>query len=210
MKEQFTRKMYFKKYSRRVLVKCRETYSRKKDLPTSETVEWILNQKFPGEFRGKYNDAYFSTPRVISYSIYFNDEQIFDYIKERFGDLVLLYEKPLNQEHIDVLVKGRDKVITREKYFYDEFKMVARIHPEMESSKRRHQRSHFDEIKTWCKNSLEDENWRASGCWNLNVYFKDLNDAMLFKLTFSDYIKGTETIKLISELTCEAESAQSL
>ena len=210
MKELFTKKIYYKKYSHRLQIKCKYSNAtgRTKSWPTADTIEWIVEQKFPGQFRGRENINYYGG-RPSFYTLFFSNEEIFEFAKATFGDLLDEYERPMNANHIEILEKGRDKVITREKLFYDKFRVVIRMELPSEFSQSRKAQNYFQEVRKWCRDQLgnEGEVWRASGYWNKNLYFKEANDAMLCKLTFSDYIRTTETIRLLSEIQDESSES---
>lgn len=203
MKELFTKKIYYKKYSHRLQIKCKYSGAtgRTKTWPTSDTIEWVVAQKFPDQFRGRENINYYGG-RPSFYTLFFSNEEIFEFAKATFGDLLDEYERPMNSNHIEILEKGRDKVVTREKLFYDAYRVVIRISPPSDWAQQKKSQNYIRELQDWCKDNLgpEGDAWRISGYWNKNLYFKEANDAMLCKLTFSDYIRTTETVRLLSEI----------
>jgi hypothetical protein len=167
-------------------------------------IKWVLAQKFnKADYRGTESDKWawvvnrWAAERTY-YTLFFSDPEIFDHIKSTIGEQYLVeYEKPLDSQHSEMLEK--EKVITRKKLFYDKYRFAVRA--KLKTQRGQYDSSHINKMNLWCQEYFEgrEGDYRANTDWNASFFFLNANDAMMFKLSNSDF-SSTERIVLISEL----------
>lgn len=208
MKELFTKKIYYKKYDHRLAIVVRSSRRADAKRATPEIIEWLLDQKFEGQWRGISTSSYpegYTWPRSSYknlYTIFFKDAKVFDYLEGLLGrDCFEEYEKPMDEKHTEML--ETEKVITRKNLFYDKYRIAARI--PTRRSNTGVQTSHLVDMVGWCKDQFgsayENKDKYRVHTWNNGTfYFAEPRDAMMFKLVFSEYIGSMDRVVLVSEL----------
>ena len=88
MKTSFTRKLCYKKFSHRLVMRVRDwsmkAQSRPK-APTPEIITWLLNSKFQtGDWKSM--STWVSEPRVTHLTLFFNDPKILSMLREFVAD----------------------------------------------------------------------------------------------------------------------------
>jgi len=201
METQFTKKIYYKKYDHRLVINARTSGYREPVIkPTAETVEWLLNKRFPdGGWRTVSTYSYVHKSQQCS--VFFKDPVVFEYLKEQVGeDFISVLEKPLSAEHTQML-ESNDKLITRKQLFYSKYRMCLRVsHTRL--SYWQTSSENVREMQAWCKEQFGDDQERCmmSGWSRGNFYFKDPKDALLFKLTWGGQDVKTERVITVAEL----------
>lgn len=144
----------------------------------------------------------------LKISFFTNDKNHVDAIIDKFARQILEISFPANQAHVDFLSKNR-KVLVRERLFNDRYKYKVYINPyNMRTERFRPVAEfleHFDKTRYDVNNILRDF-WSPythsinSLGWTVAVYFKDLEDLMMFQLRFTDDIMKIEEIVLVRDL----------
>lgn len=199
MDELFTKKIYYRKYDHRLVIKCRN--GRHNDIlaPTGEVVTWLLNQDYKDAWRGISSYGY--VDKIQYFTVFFKNPAIFDYIKERIKPQFLTeYEKPMDEQHTEMLEK--EKVVVRKQLFHNKYRIAIRCEPINRGG--RWDTTHMQEMKKWCELQYGREydnkdRYKMSGWHNTSFFFADPKDAVMFKLVHQD-IKRTERCVLVSEM----------
>lgn len=209
MKELYTKKIYYKEFTHRLVIDCTGTAvsqnSRKYDpcAPTGSVIYWLLNKKFGGKvWKGLSTYSYING--VTSYSVFFKSKAILDYLEEQIGPKYFIeLEKPMDANHVEML-ESNDKLVTRKQLFYGKYRMCLRVSPERLSAWQTSTQN-IQEIKKWCRKQFGHEydardRYSMSGYAKGNFYFADAKDALLFKLTWGGQDVKTERVVTYAEL----------
>jgi len=209
MEELYTKKIYYKKFTHRVVIDCTGAAvtqnSKKYDpkAPTGSVVFWLLSNKFnPKEWQGLSTYSYIKG--TTSYSVFFKDKKVLDYLERNIGQTYFqILEKPLDDNHVELL-ENNDKLVTRKQLFYGKYRMCLRVSPKM-VNKWQTSTTHIQEMKTWCRDQFGSpyearDRYMMSGCRKGNFYFAEAKDALLFKLTWGGEDVQTERVVTYKEL----------
>lgn len=200
MKEAITKKLYYKKWSHKVVFKATDKWASLKRIQGKAVVPAILyhvlEEKKFSDFKAV--EAYDWSPAHHTLTLFFKDEKILDLVKKKFSKSIDLIEKPRDAAHMSAM--ETEKCIIREKYFYDLYPYAIRIKP---PAKDRYQV--FDELTQWSEDYLKTvgrcgpNHYHVNREWNMTIFFADAQDAMMFRLSNPDHVKQVERIKLLSE-----------
>lgn len=205
----FTKKIYYKKFNHRMVINTRSRTAPAKQ-PTAEIIEWLLVRKFGNSAKPSMPWRGLSTYSYIdgtyNYTVFFKDMEVFDYINDMAGEFIEILEKPMSDEHTEML-ESNDKLITRKQLFYGKYRMCLRVSPE-QIGKWQTSSKNIDQIKIWCREQFGDDRENAdrymmSGWSKGNFYFADPKDAILFKLTWGNQDVKTERVITHAELENE-------
>jgi hypothetical protein len=209
MKLEFTKKIYYKKFDHRVVILTRSYRASKYSdfkIPTSECLEWLMATKFDrAEWKGLTSYSYVHNQQ--SYTIYFKDTKVLDFLKSQLGeDGIEVLERPIDEEHSRMLTDN-DKLVTRKSLFYGKYRMVLRVAPERLSQWQTSTKN-IQEMRGWCHKQfgLDDSKYSINGYSRGNFYFAEVKDALLFKLTWGGEDVKTERVITVAEV--EAMSGQ--
>lgn len=208
MKELFTRKIYYKKYDHRLAIKTRKSQLHK-SVPNRDIIEWILNSKFKGSWRGvasSSGSSWYRTHKPLQniYTVFFKDPAIFEYLEKTIGlEHFEEFEKPIDEAHSELL--EREKVVTRKQLFHRRYRFVFRIPAKFAPGRSRFSTTHLDEMEAWCKKQFgrasENRDKYYIQRWSTGTfYFAQASDAVMFKMVWSDNIGVSERVVLVSEL----------
>jgi len=209
MEELYTKKIYYKKFTYRLVIDCTGTFvthgSKRYDsrAPTSSVIFWLMNKKFPtSSWKGLGSYSYITG--TTSYTVFFKDKEILDYLEGEIGQKYFLaLEKPLDDNHIEML-ESNDKLVTRKQLFYGKYRLVLRVGPERINGWQI-KTDNIQKIKQWCRDQFGNyyearDRYMMSGYRRGNFYFADPKDALLFKLTWGGQEVETERVVTYDEL----------
>jgi len=206
MKSLTTKKLYYKSYDHRLVIKCR-VESNDTSLPSSDTIAWIMEQKFPGKYRINSSNHYswkcqgtkWKHYKVESQKIvFFKDPEAFEALKSTIGEQFFTeYEKPASAAHKQTLEK--EKVITRSSLFYGKYRYVVRFKIKVVGGV--WTTSHIVDAKKWAEEYFgkDPERIKINTNWNGSFFFANASDAMIFKLSQTEF-ESMERIVLLSEI----------
>ena len=213
MKEKILQKLYYGGFNHKATIISRQPYQifhgKKKEFNKSpfrsSVEEFVSGYLDKDEFRIRENFSYLVSKEThYTVSVYFKNPSIIKRLEEEYGNFFIELEKPLNDNHTEVLEK--DKVITRKSLFHDKFRYCFRCSYDYQRS-RTDQTDIFKEMVVWVEDNMKDktknEDYKIFEGFGYNFYFAHPNDAMMFKMIWHDYIKSTERIRLISEIEDE-------
>lgn len=210
MQKLYTKKIYYKVYTHRLSICCDNPTGKTTDhnAPSSQAITWLLNNKFGHQsYKGLASYSYINNKH--SYTIFFKDQAILEYLREFIPEKYMLQlEEPIDDEHI-ALLESNDKLITRKQLFYGKYRMCLRVAPTRLTAWQVSTQN-IDEIKRWCRDQYDlsrgdsNDRFMMSGWSKGNFYFAEPKDALLFKLTWGGQDVKTERVVLYSELTEEA------
>jgi hypothetical protein len=215
MKETYTSKLYWKKWTHKVTFKLGQDKAPYLASMSANTKIKRLEKRILKAVSNRVDKAYkrlatsdrvYAHPEVGNYwrysyeyrhyiTIYFNDGELLNDLKDQFKDQITAIERPENEAHKEALLSG-DKIVIREKLFYNRYRFVMRLG-----------RADRNEITKWLDENLRKNKGRVwshdmmlSGYWNQSIFFAHAEDAMLFKLSYSNTLVSSDRIKLLSEL----------
>jgi len=204
METLYTKKIYYKKYDHRLVVKTKDyRVGEDKQTPTVEVIQWLMAKRFP-DTSWRTSTSYSYITKSSHYAVFFKGPEAYEYLREQIGEkYIIAYERPMNEEHT-ALLEGNDKLVTRKQLFYGKYRMCLRVSPERISAWQTSS-SNIRKIKEWCVEQFGDERENAdrymiSGYSKGNFYFATPSDALLFKLTWGGQDVKTERVVLVSEL----------
>jgi hypothetical protein len=211
MKEEFTKKIYYKKFNHRLVIKCRTPNGANKKLPSPEIIQWSLRGLDKASYRGITSNTYSWSSYSITdtrFTLFFKDPKVKTMVEGVIGaENIETFERPMDEAHTDMLM--RDKVVVRKSLFFGKFGFVMRASPRKEPGSYQRNSLHIQEMLEWCKDHFgtqRSKDWKANHWHNASFFFREANDAMLFKLTFGEDIDQSEKIVLVKEMEAQRAS----
>ena len=215
MIEKTTSKLYYGKFDHKVIVlsrTIRERSAKFKERPLEVDVIKVIDEATDGKFRSRTQQHMLKKKRRgwirdgHATSLYFSGAEVLDKIKSTYPDGIVMVERPLNDEHSEMLSK--DKVITRKSLFHRKYRYCVRVVANYHYF--RADKSKLKEIAEWHQTTFEHlksgVDYHTYSGWNkTNYFFKEAKDAMMMKLTWGEHISETERIVLLDEVNTGTE-----
>jgi len=145
-------------------------------------------------------------------SVFFNDEEILQVLKEQLPGRITEFHRPLNDAHKEVVVDNR-RIRVRKSLFEKQFKFKVYLSNDWNLRERRYKEfqewvESMDNIpfeQRWKLNSglLRMFNPRASvrsAGYTMAIYLNDPEDLMMCQLKFNDKIQYVEEAMLLQDL----------
>lgn len=210
MKELFTSKLYYGKFTHRVVISCTFSRNPPNRIPYFDVFDFVKANLEAKKYRTRYDGSTHhrrdgNRRRSVrgAISIYFKDEAFLERLLEKYQEIdIVSVERPLNSAHTEVL--ETERVLVRKTLFHNKYRYCIRTNSIRKPGMYNYSRSHIEEMYLWHKETfpelVEGTDYRIYRGWNANFFFANPKDAMLMKLVWSSSIESTDRIMLLSEL----------
>lgn len=193
-----TEKLFYKKYVCCLRFKISDSgKAGVKNNSTVKTIKSLLkSSKIDNRTRIDWNFTR-NTGYCINFSVYLNDESMYQKLIDTYGADCYFSSKPINEEHRDRLL-NKIRTVFRNRLLFNRFRYKVYLYTGW-------RREHIKEISDWISAQFQDkQNSRTgdyffTGQWMITLYLKDESDLIMVQLCLADHIKNVTRIEVIKE-----------